>query len=169
MDERSVASSMTWPAFGVLHLVASQTPRGTSPLQVLPIAALVTAFFGTVFYQMAAGPVVSAAVSTVLGEPALPAAMLSLFAWRFVTFVGVLLSPEARRAPQAPLHPILPISAGAAVFWLVNPQDWVAAVLLLGLCAAKAAVEVIDARYGAEDTGEPIWIARAARRFVGFR
>ncbi|WP_395648141.1 hypothetical protein [Terricaulis sp.] len=155
--------------FGVLHLVAAQAPRGTSPLAILPLAALLTLLPGAMFYQMASGPVVSAGVTTVLGEPALPAAMLSLFAWRFVTFVGVLLSPQARHAPHAPMHPMLPISAGVAIFWLVNPQDWVAAVLLLGLCVAKAAVEVIDARYGAEDDGQPIWIARAARRFVGFR
>lgn len=155
--------------FGVLHLAASQMPRSASPLRVLPIAALATALLAVLFYRMASGPIVSAALTTVMSEPALPAVMLSLFVWRFVTFVGVLLSPVARHAPQAPLHPMLPLSAGAALFWLLSPQDWVAAILLLGLCVAKASIEVIDARYGAEDDGEPIWIARAARRFVGFR
>lgn len=155
--------------FAGLHMIAAAAPRSTSPLHILPLAALAVLLFGGMFYKMASGPVVSAALDTVMGEPALPIALASMFAWRFLTFAGEMFSPQARLAPQAPLHPVLPISAGAAVFWLVNPQDWVAAILLMGLCAAKAMVEVIDERYGAEDVGEPMWIARAARRFVGFR
>lgn len=163
------ADLLAMAMFGVLHVMAANAPRTTHPLAILPVAALMTLLFGGALYTMASGPIVSEALTSVLGEPVLPVAMVSLIAWRFLTFVGVIISPEARYAPHAPLHPMLPISAGAAVFWLVNPQDWVAAILLLGLCVAKAMVEVIEARYGADDLGEPIWIARAARRFVGFR